>query len=80
MNWLKSSNGKLATYIWIAAFGYIVALKDIPYDTIKAYHWWDWALLIAGFALSVGTTVKAYGANPEPAVGMDANNKPLIKP
>jgi hypothetical protein len=77
MNWLKSSNGKLATYVWIAAFGYLVALKDIEYNTIMGYHWWDWFLLISGFLLSIGTTVKAYGADSSPAPGQDRNGKPV---
>jgi hypothetical protein len=64
MNWLKTPNGKLFTYIGIVFFGYITGLKDIQYDTVVTYHWWDWLLLASGLGMQVFAVVKAFGANP----------------
>jgi hypothetical protein len=44
----------------IAAFGFVASLKDISNETVRAYTWWDWTMLISGLGLVMATTWRAF--------------------
>lgn len=56
----QTAAGNWVAYMLLGTFGAILTYKDLPYEQVKAFTWWDWIMVFCGVGFQVMTVHKAF--------------------